>query len=119
MTSNEQFRYWDPSWWENYFKNDLYSLYRSLHCLNKYKDLMINEIESSSDLRGLLSKNYEFWIKVFMGGVDEKCVKKGQITYSCIPDNSLATFFRKVLNIQLSEDDMNKYIARVMSYVDA
>lgn len=119
VASTAQFRYWDPTWWENYFKNDLYNLYRSLHCLNKYKELIIKEIQGAGDLKGLLEKNYDFWIKVFMGGVKKECVKIGHVTWwDCIPENSIVAFYRKVMGIQFSEDDMNKYIAKVMGGVD-
>jgi len=105
-------RYWDESWWQEFFTKDLAEFYASLQGLLNARDALINEL--SGDVAQVLAdpRRRDLALRVLFGGLDENCLEKirryrpsyysgGYI--DCIKGGTAAHFYREVLEITLGE----------------
>jgi len=101
-------RYWDESWWQEFFTKDLAEFYASLQGLLNARDALINEL--SGDVAQVLAdpQRRDLALRVLFGGLDEACLEEIRIwryPYSsdCIKARTAAHFYRGVLGIRLRE----------------
>jgi len=69
-------RYWDESWWQEFFTKDLAEFYASLQGLLNARDALINEL--SGDVAQVLAdpRRRDLALRVLFGGLDENCLEK-------------------------------------------
>ena len=96
--------YWDEKWWKNFFDNDLNVFYSSLKGLVAARDMLLKFL--SGDLAQILadSSKRDAALKVLLGGIKKDCIDKGLITNDCIPSDSAAAFYKRVLGIGLAKN---------------
>jgi len=112
-------RYWDESWWQEFFTKDLAEFYASLNGLLRAREALLKEL--SGDLAQVLAdpQRRDLALRVLFGGLDENCLEKirqggystrfigldyGDIEYiDCIKAGTAAHFYRYVLGITLGE----------------
>jgi len=105
-------RYWDESWWQEFFTKDLAEFYASLQGLLNARDALINEL--SGDVAQVLAdpRRRDLALRVLFGGLDENCLEKIRSYRSsyysggyidCIKGGTAAHFYREVLEITLGE----------------
>jgi hypothetical protein len=112
-------RYWDESWWQEFFTKDLAEFYASLNGLLNAREALLKEL--SGDLAQVLAdpQRRDLALRVLFGGLDENCLEKirqggystrfigldyGDIEYiDCIKAGTAAHFYRYVLGITLGE----------------
>jgi len=96
--------YWDEKWWKNFFENDLNVFYSSLKGLVTARDMLLKFL--SGDLAQILadSSKRDAALKVLLGGIKKDCIDKGLITNECIPSDSAAAFYKRVLGIGLTKN---------------
>jgi hypothetical protein len=106
-------RYWDESWWQEFFTKDLAEFYASLNGLLRAREALLKEL--SGDLAQVLAdpQRRDLALRVLFGGLDENCLEKirqgGYV--DCIKAGTAAHFYREVLGIGLGkniDDDLKE-----------
>jgi hypothetical protein len=121
-------RYWDESWWQEFFTKDLAEFYASLNGLLRAREALLKEL--SGDLAQVLAdpQRRDLALRVLFGGLDENCLEKiRQRNYSCyyyscfvdcIKANTAAHFYRDLFRIGLGEhrnvEDMENWDVKDM-----
>jgi hypothetical protein len=106
-------RYWDESWWQEFFTKDLAEFYASLNGLLRAREALLKEL--SGDLAQVLAdpQRRNLALRVLFGGLDENCLEKirqgGYV--DCIKAGTAAHFYKDVLGIGLGknkDDDLKE-----------
>jgi len=106
-------RYWDESWWQEFFTKDLAEFYASLNGLLRAREALRKEL--SGDLAQVLAdpQRRNLALRVLFGGLDENCLEKirqgGYV--DCIKAGTAAHFYKDVLGIGLGknkDDDLKE-----------
>jgi hypothetical protein len=106
-------RYWDESWWQEFFTKDLAEFYASLNGLLRAREALLKEL--SGDLAQVLAdpQRRDLALRVLFGGLDENCLEKikqgGYV--DCIKAGTAAHFYKYVLGIGLGkniDDDLKE-----------
>jgi hypothetical protein len=106
-------RYWDESWWQEFFTKDLAEFYASLNGLLRAREALLKEL--SGDVAQVLAdpQRRDLALRVLFGGLDENCLEKirqgGYV--DCIKAGTAAHFYREVLGIGLGkyrDDDLKE-----------
>jgi len=98
-------RYWDESWWQEFFTKDLAEFYASLNGLLSAREALLDKL--SGDLAQVLAdpQRRDLALRVLFGGLDEACLEKiRRSSYffdDCIKARTAAHFYRDVLEIRL------------------
>jgi len=99
-------RYWDESWWQEFFTKDLAEFYASLNGLLRAREALLKEL--SGDLAQVLAdpQRRDLALRVLFGGLDENCLEKikqgGYV--DCIKAGTAAHFYKYVLGIGLGKN---------------
>jgi hypothetical protein len=99
-------RYWDESWWQEFFTKDLAEFYASLNGLLRAREALLKEL--SGDLAQVLAdpRRRDLALRVLFGGLDEGCLEKIEqgANIDCITPGKAAHFYKYVLGVGLGKD---------------
>jgi len=99
-------RYWDESWWQEFFTKDLAEFYASLNGLLRAREALLKEL--SGDLAQVLADPHrrDLALRVLFGGLDEGCLEKMEqgANIDCITPGKAAHFYKYVLGVGLGKD---------------
>jgi len=102
-------RYWDESWWQEFFTKDLAEFYASLNGLLRAREALLKEL--SGDLAQVLADPHrrDLALRVLFGGLDEGCLEKIEqgANIECIMPGKAAHFYKYVLGVGLGKDVSN------------
>ncbi len=99
-------RYWDESWWQEFFTKDLAEFYASLNGLLRAREALLKEL--SGDLAQVLAdpQRRDLALRVLFGGLDENCLEKMEqgANIDCITPGKAAHLYKYVLGVGVGKD---------------
>ena len=109
-----QIRYWDEGWWMGFF-NELVGFYSAL---KGFIDARNNLLNNLSNLQQAFNdpNHCRIALEILLGGVNPNCVAKVSINDDCIPNDSIAGFYRKIFGIGVDLSDLNKLLETYRYY---
>ena len=101
--------YRNEDWWKEFFTKDFAEFYSTvsgfIHARRGLLGSLSNLQQAFNDPKyGALA------LEVLLGGVNPDCVAKASVDEECIPGNSMAGFYRRILGIGLDLDSLNRLL---------
>jgi hypothetical protein len=106
--------YKDEGWWMGFF-NELVGFYSTL---KGFIDARNNLLNNLSNLQQAFNdpNHCQIALEILLGGVNPNCVAKVSINDDCIPNDSIAGFYRKIFGIGVDLSDLNKLLETYRYY---
>ncbi|MCG2866867.1 MAG: hypothetical protein L7H08_05025 [Vulcanisaeta sp.] len=109
-----EIKYKDEGWWREFF-NELVGFYSTL---KGFIDARNNLLNNLSNLQQAFNdpNHCRIALEILLGGVDPNCVARASIDNDCIPNDSIAGFYREILGIGVDLNNLNKLLETYRYY---
>jgi hypothetical protein len=109
--------YKDEGWWREFFTKDLAEFYSTIKGFIDARDNLLNNNNLGNLQQAFNDPNHcQIALEILLGGVNPNCVARVSIDDDCIPNDSIAGFYRKIFGIGVDLSDLNKLLETYRYY---
>ena len=107
--------YKDEGWWMGFFTKDLTEFYSTIKGFIDARNNLLNNLGNLQ--QAFNDPNHcQIALEILLGGVNPNCVARVSINDDCIPNDSIAGFYRKIFGIGVDLSDLNKLLETYRYY---
>ena len=107
--------YKDEGWWMEFFTKDLTEFYSTIKGFIDARNNLLNNLGNLQ--QAFNDPNHcQIALEILLGGVNPNCVARVSINDDCIPNDSIAGFYRKIFGIGVDLSDLNKLLETYRYY---